>query len=120
MYNVKNLDTKDFLNNLNDMDQQEKFQYLIDFLTKMKFNFDINKDVSNTLAIVNGFFSNRSKWQELIDLHENLVEIGIRLKQTNLSFHNLITNNIEIPKQDFMYDNKNSEKSEKKIHLNSK
>jgi hypothetical protein len=71
---------ENFYRNIKDLQQNEKFQYLKDYLMMLGYNFETNILVKNSIEKVLSFFINRSNWRSLYKIKEDMIKLNMNFK----------------------------------------
>lgn len=74
----------DFYVKIKDLEQSEKFNYLVDHMTKINYNFEANIQVKNIFDSIINFFTNRSKWKNLYKAKDEILKLTANFKEIDM------------------------------------
>lgn len=70
---------------IKDMQQSEKFQFLVEYMSKLNYNFETNSQVKNIFDSIINFFTNRSKWKNLYKAKDDILKLTSNFKEIEFS-----------------------------------
>jgi hypothetical protein len=82
------------------LQQNEKFEYLQEFLQSFNYRYESNSILKKSIDTVLTFFTNRSTWKKLYKVKDDIIKLNLNYKvigcETHESFQNSINETEEL------------------------
>lgn len=77
---ARNID-KDFYEGIKDLEQSEQFDYLMNYIKNLDYNFENNQQIKTVFDLISKFFINRSKWKNLRKAKDIIIKLNLDYKE---------------------------------------